>query len=517
VKRCTRRGAEAGAQEARHQEQKCRAILSSITDCFYALDREWRFSDVNSRTEVDLGRKRERLVGETLWELFPESRGSEFERQFRHAAAEQAPAHFECLSPVTGRWAELHVYPSPGGLSVYCHDVSERKQLELALREQAEALRQVDERKELFLTMLAHELRNPLATLQNGLTLARLRSPGDPHQERPREQAERQVQRMLRLVDDLLDRARIQRGKLDVHRERLDLIKLLGETAEDRRADLTALGLTLSLQLPPGPAWIEGDSVRLAQVVDNLLTNAAKFTDPGGTVTLRADVYGADRQVTVSVSDSGIGIKPEMLPYLFDRFAQGPESRGRSQGGLGLGLSLVKALVELHGGAVEARSDGPGHGAEFCVTLPLAAPPRETERVPGSGKGGRPTPLAEAALRILLVEDNTVQTESLRYLLEQHGHSVAVAGSAAEAMEVARQFHPDVALCDIALPDADGCEVAAALRRDPATAAARHIAFTGYDQPELSARAAAGFDLRLTKPIAFEQLEQILTRETRCP
>jgi PAS domain S-box-containing protein len=370
-------------------------------------------------------------------------------------------------------------------------------------------LQRADQRKDEFLAMLAHELRNPLAPIRNAAQILKQLGPPDPPLVRAREIIERQVIHQARLVDDLLDVSRITQGKIDLRRERLDLTALVRDTAEDRRSDLEAAGLTLSLEGVTEPVWVEGDPVRLTQVVGNLLHNAQKFTNPGGGVTVRVAIPPGGEQVAVTVADTGIGIGSELLPHVFETFAQGERTLDRSQGGLGLGLALVKGLVELHGGEVRAESAGPGRGAAFTLLLPTVAVDTTTETA------AAPTSSEQAApphpLRILVVEDNRDAAETLRDLLELRGYTVQVAYSGPAALELGPQFQPEVLLCDLGLPEIDGYQVAKALRRDPTTTAARMIAISGYGQEEDRRRSQeAGFDRHLTKPVDFDELTALL-------
>jgi CheY-like chemotaxis protein len=392
--------------------------------------------------------------------------------------------------------------------------------------------------------MLAHELRNPLAPIRNAAHLLKLWGPAEPRLTRAREIIDRQVRHLARQLDDLLDVSRITRGKIELRPVRLDLVALVRETAEDTRGVIEEAGLTLTLDLPPEPLWVQGDPTRLAQVVGNLLANAVKFTQHGGIVTVRLSPNCGNlaprppclggkgescppdagdspfppreggrgvRSAGLVVRDTGIGIASDMLPRVFETFTQADRSLDRSQGGLGLGLALVKGLVELHGGQVQAHSEGVGRGAEFTVRLPLAAPPAASEVRELSA------PAATGPIRVLIVEDNRDAAETLRDLLELSGCTVAVAYSGPEALEMARGFHPEVVLCDLGLPGMNGYEVAAALRQDPAAATARLIAVTGYGQEEDRRRSHdAGFDIHLTKPIDPDELQRLLEVAPQC-
>jgi signal transduction histidine kinase len=368
----------------------------------------------------------------------------------------------------------------------------------------AEAARRKDE----FLAMLGHELRNPLAPIVNGLHILRLAGDETAPREQARALIERQVRHLTRLVDDLLDVSRITRGKIRLSMERVDLARLARSVAEDRRRTLEHAGLKLVLDLPETPVWVSADGTRMAQVLNNLLDNAAKFTDREGTVVVRLRREPDAARVALSVKDSGIGLEPDLLPHVFDVFSQADRSLERSRGGLGLGLALVRGLVELHGGTVAAASEGPDRGAEFTVHLRAEAEPAALEDL-------SPAPQAQGGerLRLLVVEDHRDAAESLRALLELLGHEVAVAHSGPEGVRTARAMQPEIVLSDIGLPGLDGYGVARALRADPRTARACLIAITGYGQEEDRCRARqAGFDYHLTKPVAPETLQKLLRR-----
>ena len=322
-----------------------------------------------------------------------------------------------------------------------------------------EALKEADRHKDEFLAMLAHELRNPLGPIRNAVQVLKLLGP--PHREQAQVcgMIERQVTHLARLVDDLLDVSRISRGKILLRKVQLDLVPLVRTAVEDHRSLLEGTGLKLSGDLLEEPLWMIGDPTRLAQVVGNLLQNANKFTDAGGNVTvrLRADLESGTAVLTVQ--DTGIGMEADLLGRLFEPFRQADRSLDRSRGGLGLGLALVKGLVELHGGSVRSASAGLGLGSEITITLPLCKrlSPLEESRSPRAVRG--------KSLQVLVIEDNRDAAESLRLLLQLFGHQVTVAFTGTAGVEVARQLRPDVVLCDIGLPGGlDGYGVARALR-----------------------------------------------------
>ena len=377
-------------------------------------------------------------------------------------------------------------------------DVTEQRALE-------EALRDADRRKDEFLATLAHELRNPLAPIRNSLHILRLTGRQDPGTERVGEMMERQVNHMVRLVDDLLEVSRITRGKIELRSELVEVETVVQNAVESSRPLIDAGGHRLALALPPEPLTLEGDPVRLTQVFANLLNNAAKYTDRGGQIwlTVRRDGDAA----SISVRDNGTGIEPEMLPRVFDMFAQIDRNASRAQGGLGIGLTLVKRLVEMHGGSVEASSDGLGRGSEFTVRLPLAAGASLANR-PASATNPAAAP---ATLRVLVVDDNRDAAESLAVLLKLLGVEVQVVSSGRDALEAVSTYKPAVVLLDIGMPGMDGYEVARRIRAQPEFRDITLIALTGWGQNEDRHRTrSAGFDYHLVKPADINALQSLL-------
>lgn len=360
-------------------------------------------------------------------------------------------------------------------------------------------LTEADRRKDEFLGMLSHELRNPLAPIRSALHLLSHPAARPAQTRRAVEVIARQVDHLTRIVDDLLDVTRIARGKIELRRERIDLSEVIARTAEDYRDLLDERHIALAVELP-GPLWADADPTRLAQVIGNLLSNAGKFTPPGGRVTVRAAAH--DGRAVIRVTDTGVGMPPELVGRIFEPFVQADRSLARSAGGLGLGLSLVKGIVELHGGAVEARSAGPGAGSELLVELPLAAEAPRTAPVPAAPAG------AAGPRRVLVVDDNVDAAETLAELLRHAGHEVAVAHDGPAALAAARADPPDVVLCDIGLPGMSGYDVARALRRERGPGLLL-VAISGYAQPEdVDAAHEAGFDRHLAKPPRPDEVEQ---------
>jgi PAS domain S-box-containing protein len=377
-------------------------------------------------------------------------------------------------------------------------DITERKEAEEALRDEAR-------RKDEFLAMLAHELRNPLAPIRNAAHVLKLVGAADAHREWAADVIERQTQHLTRLVDDLLDVSRITRGKVTLQREALDVSAILERALEATLPLVEARHQELVVKLPPEPLRVQGDLTRLVQVVGNLLNNAAKFSEAGGHIWLEA--AAEDGEAVIRVRDEGVGLPAELLSRVFDLFTQADRSLDRSQGGLGIGLTLVRNLVERHGGRVEARSEGPGRGSEFVVRLPALrgeAAPAAVEAVPGRGRAASP-------LRVLVVEDHADSAEMMAFVLELAGHEVRTASEGRSALELARSFRPQVVLCDIGLPGMSGYDVAARLRAEPAHERTRLIALSGYGQEEDRRRSQeAGFDYHLTKPVSPDALAGLL-------
>jgi PAS domain S-box-containing protein len=458
------------------------------------------------------------MLGHSLFDFMDGAARAEAERSLerrKQGITEQHDFRFRCRNGAD-LWTIVSTNPilnetgEFAGALAMITDVTERKRLEEELRQRAEALAEADRRKDEFLAMLAHELRNPLAAIWGALHLARVSETDELRRQTALDAVERQVRHQTRLVDDLLDVSRITRGKIVLRPERLDLARLLRESVQDHRRALEAASLHLALVLPEQSVWVNGDATRLAQVVSNLLQNAAKFTDPGGRVTVRLEV---EDQAVITVRDTGIGITPEMVSHLFEPLTQADRTLDRSRGGLGLGLALVKGLVELHGGEVGARSDGPGCGATFTVELPWASDPAAPPAATTPSRAAAPNGAAFGR-RILVVEDNHDVAEALCGLLQLYGHQVEVASCGRDGVAAARRLRPEVVLCDIGLPGMDGYAVARALRRDPSTAGARLIAVSGYGMDEDRKRSEeAGFELHLTKPVRPADLQRLLAAD----
>ncbi len=361
------------------------------------------------------------------------------------------------------------------------------------------------QRKDEFLAMLAHELRNPIAPILNAAQTLRLKAPDDPGLQWTRDVIERQVGQLSRLVDDLLDVSRVSGGKVRLQREPLDLAVAVSRGIETARPFIDARGHQLHVQLPAEPMAVMADAGRISQVVANLLNNAAKFTPDGGQIWVT--VQSNDRNAEIVVRDTGLGIAADTLPRIFDLFIQADTSLERAQGGLGIGLTLVRSLVQLHGGTVEARSEGPGQGAEFVVRLPLLPDSWQPPIVPASPA----QEVADESRRILIVDDNEDAGETLAELLLHLGHQVRTVNNGMQALAEAQTFAPDVMFVDIGLPEMNGHEVARRLRAMPGDRGPVLIALTGYGQEEDRRRSLeAGFREHLIKPVAAERLIALL-------
>ena len=435
-------------------------------------------------------------------EFFPavrESGHGEIDIRFRHFQTGEA------------RWMAYKVLTLPDesgkpiGYATVSQDVTERRQLEDNLRKLADDLSEADRRKNEFVAMLAHELRNPLAPISNAARALRLGARDEQAVRAAAELLERQVGQMSRLVDDLLDMSRITRGRIELRRDRVELAPIVDQAVEAVRAQYPSMNHELSVTMPTQPVYLHADPARLSQVIANLLNNACKFTDRGGRISLRIDTDQEDGHVVVRVRDNGIGIPPEHLPRLFEMFAQVDTSLERSRDGLGIGLTLVKTLVELHGGTVSAHSEGVGRGSEFAIRLPVAAAVAGTDRQ----SGGR-----HDDVDVTPRADRRRQSRRRRVAgdaLEFGGHQTHIAHDGKQAIEAADRLRPDAVLLDIGLPRMNGYEVCRHIRSEPWGKGVMIIALTGWGQDEDRQRSTeAGFDAHLVKPVDHEVLLRLL-------
>jgi PAS domain S-box-containing protein len=494
------------ASELARQFRLFDTALAALQDFVYVLDAQGRFVYANKALLEFWGASDQGAIGRSMRELgYPADVEAELLRDVTTVMETNLPATSETrytspsgvsaifenfLAPVPGAGADP---PLVAGSS---RDVTQRRRTEAELRE-------ADRRKDQFLATLAHELRNPLAPVRNAVQILKAKGSEDPQARWSRDVIDRQVQHMARLLDDLLDVSRISRDNLRLRRERCELGAIIDSALETSQPLIEAGGQKLEVLLRREPLHLDADPVRLAQVFANLLNNAAKYTPPGGHVTLRAERAGRD--VVVSVTDDGIGIGAEMMPRLFEMFSQGVHGPEQTAGGLGIGLSLVKGLVELHGGTVEASSDGPGAGSEFVVRLPLA----EAEAAEGPAIEGRDD--AVPRRRVLVVDDLADSADSLAMLLRVMGHEAHTAYDGATALRTAAKLLPDVVLLDLGMPNLNGYDTCRALRDQPWGRAIRVVALTGWGQDEDRRRTAeAGFDHHLVKPVEPSALMSVL-------
>lgn len=413
-----------------------------------------------------------------------------------------------------GSRVHFAAYPTPlrdaagrliGGINMLV-DVTERRLAERKLEEQAAALAEADHHKDEFLAMLSHELRNPLTPIFNALQILDLDSEGPAEKRESRAVISRQVRQLAHLVDDLLEVSRFNTGRMRLQKKRIEFCDFVGSTVEAIRYRTEEKNQELLLTLRADRLWLNADPTRLGQIVENLLTNACKYTESGGHIGVM--VEAKDDEAVLRVRDDGVGISAELLPHLFDLFSQGEVSLARSEGGLGIGLSLVKRLVAAHGGTVEVESNGCERGSEFVVRLPLAG---EAEVIDEEEDCGPDDDQPTAPLRILVVDDNVDAAKMTAILLSASGHELRMVHSGPAALDVSREFHPQVVLLDIGLPGMDGYEVARRFRKNPQFQGVTLVALTGYGQESDRQQAIrAGFDHHLTKPVEFAELKKLL-------
>ncbi|KQQ89297.1 ATP-binding protein [Massilia sp. Leaf139] len=491
--------------ELRAERDRSRYIFDTIGEGFGLADRNWTMLEMNAEGLRICRLTADQVIGRSHWELFPEVEGTEAGAMLHRAMNERVAGTVEHpLNPIDGRegWNEIRAYPTQdGGVAIFFREITDRKRAE-------EKLREADQRKDEFLAMLAHELRNPLAPIS---AAAMLLDMGSLNETRVRQSSAiigRQVRHMTRLVDDLLDVSRVTRGLIELERVPLDVRGIVDEAIEQVRPQLAARRQRLALHYPSVPLVVEGDRARLVQVMSNLLGNAVKYTPEDRAIEVGAQAV--DGKLVLVVRDEGIGMERELTERAFDLFTQAKRSSDRSQGGLGLGLALVRNLVELHGGTVTCASPGLGLGSTFTVTLPLAS-----VLAPGAAQ-----PIGEArpadGLRLLVVDDNVDAATTLALLLETAGHEVFIEHESLRALELARGARLDACLLDIGLPDIDGNELARRLRAQPETAHCILIAVSGYGQEQDRRTAlAAGFNHHLVKPVEIEALDALLAQVRR--
>jgi PAS domain S-box-containing protein len=511
-----RKAAELATESAIYRQSEALSLLDALLDHapvgFAFFDREHRYVRVNDFLAASTGRPAIEHRGRRLRDLAPATATQVDPLLDRVLHTGEPVQNLEVPGETAGRGEDRSwltcLYPVRDALGqvqwvgAVVLDVTERKRLMAELRGRAEELAENDRRKDEFLAMLSHELRNPLAPIRNAVHVLQ-EVEGGPELGMARDVIDRQVTHLARLVDDLLDVSRITRGKVALRREPLVLSEVIARAVETTRPLIESRGHAFTVEVACDVPELYADPTRIEQVVANLLNNAAKYTDTGGRIGLRSACEG--HEVVIRVRDSGVGIPADVLPHVFDLFTQAERTLDRAQGGLGIGLTLVKSLVEQHGGRVEAHSPGPGRGSEFVVRLPVQlapAPVAPSAPRPAAGRGPH---------RVLVVDDNADAADTLALLLRLRGYDVRVARDGPEALEAAREFNPDLVLLDIGLPGMDGYAVARALRAGKAAGRVRLVALTGYGRDEDRRRSAeAGFDDHLVKPVAPDALLELL-------
>ena len=500
-----RQGALADAS-LRESEARYRLLFETSRDSIVAVDLSRCVTEANPAFQSMLGYTANELQALTYEKLTPprwrdaedaivrdrilaKGDSGEYEKEYIHKDGSVFPVSLRA-------WPVVDAGGNVVGMRAFVRDISDRKRAE-------EVLRDADRRKSEFLAILSHELRNPLATISSCLQVLRNAGERGPSGERPLDMMDRQIGHLVRLVDDLLDVSRISHGKIELKTERLDLGVLVQRTVDSCREQMDAAGVLVRVNVPEEPVLVEADPVRLAQIFTNLLNNAVKYTDPGGNIEVA--MPPAVDEAVVSVADTGIGVPKDTLPHVFDLFVQDRTS-ARAHGGLGIGLSLVRSLVELHGGIVEAHSAAEGRGSRFVVRLPLAAG-IEADASPSQADSG-----AKAfSRRVLVVDDTQDVADSLALLLEMLGAQVRIAYSGPQALAACAEFEPELVFLDLSMPQMDGFETARHLRASPSGRATSLIALTGWGEKDTCRRAEeAGFDRHLTKPAAISELKALL-------
>jgi PAS domain S-box-containing protein len=496
---------ERAEQARRETEIRYRTLFDSIDAGFCIVEVrlddagrpvDYRFVEVNPAFEKQTGLVN--AAGRWMRELEPHHEEHWFETYGRIALTGE-PRRFESEARALHRWFDVYAFrfgdPARRRVAILFNDITDRKLVEHELRE-------ASRRKDEFLGMLSHELRNPLGPIRSALYILRRVDPAGEQGRRAHDVIARQAEHLTRLVDDLLDVTRIARGKIELRRTRVDVRDVVLRAAEDFRLMLEERGLVFRTAMPDAEVWGAVDATRVTQIVGNLLHNAAKFTRGGGEVTLAVRATGGDAEIRVR--DTGTGIDPALLPQIFEPFVQGDRTLARTEGGLGLGLALVKGIAELHGGTARAESDGIGKGAEVVVRLPLGGP------APAAAARDR-TQRTSRSRRVLVVDDNVDAAQSLAEVVQMFGHTAEIAHDGPSAIAMARANPPDVVLCDIGLPGMSGFDVAQVLRAN-GSKRMRLVAVSGYAQPEHVKQAAeAGFDEHIAKPIDLDRIERLLS------
>jgi len=501
-------------ERLRASEEQYRMLFTSIDEGFCVIEMlfdadgkpaDYRFLDTNPAFDKQTGLQG--AVGKRMRELAPLHEAHWFEKYGQVALTGESVRFVSQAHALGGRWFDVDAFrlgaPERHQVAILFTDITERIRMEETTNEYAKSLADLNRRKDEFLAMLSHELRNPLAAIMNATQLLKLQRDRNPVQVEAQGMIDRQLAQLARLVDDLLEVSRIATGRIRLQLERADFRGIVHRAMETTRPQAKQKGHSMTSSLPDGPLWVNGDHVRLEQIVVNLLNNAVKYTDRGGA--LSVTLTQQDDEAVLRVRDNGVGIAPDLLPRIFDLFTQADHSLDRAQGGLGIGLALVQSLVTLHRGRVEAESTL-GEGSEFIVKLPVLLSPQvsvaDTAEVVSAG--------AQAA-KVLVVDDNVDVCESLAMVLQALGHDTRLAQDGASALKAALDYRPDVVLLDIGLPILDGFQVAKWMRQEPALKDVVLVALTGYGQEsDLQLSREAGFNHHLVKPVDVAKVKSIL-------
>jgi len=516
--------ASPASYESAQSEERMHSIVNHVIDGIITIDEHGVVESFNPAAENLFGYQREEVIGRNVKMLMPEPYHSEHDSYLANYRETGQAKIIGIGREILGRRKDGSTFPMDLAVSEFragsrrfftgiVRDITSRKQLEQELRQRVQALAEADREKNEFLAMLGHELRNPLAPMRNALHLMKM--PGANHElvGQARDVLERQLQYLVRMVDDLLDVSRIIRGHIELRREAVDVAVAIARAIETAQPTIDAKHHELAVAVPDQPLWVEADLIRLAQVIANLLTNAAKYTDEAGKISVCAAREG--EEVVLRVVDTGVGIAPELQSRVFELFVQGDRSMDRSQSGLGIGLTLVKRLVEMHGGSVAVASKGAGQGSEFTIRLPAVPEPR--------GHQNSDVPVARANVgapgkRVLIADDNVDACESIAMILRVYGYDVRCVYDGPSVLQTAASYRPDVVILDIGLPGMSGYEVARRLRQLSEFRRTPLVAVTGYGQDDDRRRSQeAGFDYHLIKPIDPDDLQAIVARPFTSP
>lgn len=489
-------------------------FMDIMQDGFLTLNTEWNFVFINQIAADIANRNKNELLGKNIWHEVPQIAGSDLEKICRGVMNDKIVKRIELKGLKTGNWYNIVIFPTGNGISVYLHDITKEKQTEEALKlnEQqlkslVESLNFADQSKTAFIATLSHELRNPMASIMLGTSLLRQDPLVGKFADKAIDIIERQSTQLDNLVSDLLDVTRITQNKMSLNKTIIDLRNLMGLILRDYEDRFRSKGIDFEVEYSKIPLSSNLDIARFNQVISNLLENSLKFTESGGRVSVSLEPDETETNAVITITDNGIGIKPEIQKQLFKPFVQADLSLNRGYGGLGLGLVIVKGIVEMHGGNVNLYSEGEGKGTKFEITLPVLTEPnfqngRDYEQTVEEMPVG---------FKILVIDDVQDLTEILSEVIKNLGHQVVVAYDGPQGIAMARKNCPDVLICDIGLPGMNGYEVAEAFREDPELKNTFLIALSGYAQPEdLAQSRKAGFHLHLVKPVNLDKLKMAL-------